>query len=202
TTLESFEKHRYRVGNSGEVMQSRMLNVFDLGYKKNFIQVLGPVWYLWLIPVRNSLGDGWSFPASDYGKSMLCLDNESLAPTTTSSHWTPRTSTSQLTLYHTQYQDNRDHNIHHGNGGLVGGISSHEIYDINDFSDPENDYRRDSDESDSEETPHRRRYQLPPRRFRNQREDFPYTADSDDETEEYVYDSDEPVTIRFTDKGR
>ncbi|GJJ75263.1 palmitoyltransferase ZDHHC2/15/20 [Entomortierella parvispora] len=76
TTIESFEKHKYRMGSSGEVMQSRVLNVFDLGKKKNFIQVLGPVWYLWLIPVRNSVGNGWSFPANDYGKSMLQGDGD------------------------------------------------------------------------------------------------------------------------------
>lgn len=33
TTIESFEKHKYRMGNRGEVMQSRLLNVFDLGRK-------------------------------------------------------------------------------------------------------------------------------------------------------------------------
>jgi len=33
TTIESFEKHKYRMGSSGEVMQSRVLNVFDLGKK-------------------------------------------------------------------------------------------------------------------------------------------------------------------------
>jgi hypothetical protein len=32
TTIESFEKHKYRMGR-GEVMQSRLLNVFDLGTK-------------------------------------------------------------------------------------------------------------------------------------------------------------------------
>lgn len=48
-------------------------NIYD--FRKNFIQVLGPVWYLWLIPVRNSVGNGWSFPANDYGKSMLSTDN-------------------------------------------------------------------------------------------------------------------------------
>ncbi|KAG0268084.1 hypothetical protein DFQ27_007588 [Actinomortierella ambigua] len=71
TTIESFEKHKYRMGSTGEVLQSRMLNVFDIGAKKNFVQVLGPVWYLWFIPVRNSLGDGWSFPANEYGKNLL-----------------------------------------------------------------------------------------------------------------------------------
>ncbi|KAG0242366.1 hypothetical protein BGW41_004377 [Actinomortierella wolfii] len=71
TTIESFEKHKYRMGSTGEVLQSRMLNVFDVGAKRNFVQVLGPVWYLWFIPVRNSLGDGWSFPANEYGKNLL-----------------------------------------------------------------------------------------------------------------------------------
>ena len=37
TTIESFEKHKYRVGSSGEVMQSRVLNVFDLGKKYVFV---------------------------------------------------------------------------------------------------------------------------------------------------------------------
>ncbi|KAF9400965.1 hypothetical protein BGX21_003090 [Mortierella sp. AD011] len=197
TTIESFEKHKYRVGNRGEVMQSRVLNVFDLGRKKNFIQVLGPVWYLWLVPVRNSIGDGWSFPASEYGKSMLSVDNESMAASNPS-HWTPRTSTSQLTLHRTQYQD------HHGSGDSnAGEDSSHEAYDVNDASDLDH-YRPDSDESDHDDDPQRRRFQPTPRRFRNQQQaGFSLTANSDDEeAEEYLYDSDEPITIRFTDKGR
>ncbi|KAF9430580.1 palmitoyltransferase for Vac8p [Podila epigama] len=71
TTIESFARHKYRVGSDGAVIERRMLNIFDLGKKKNFIQVLGPVWYLWLVPVRNSIGNGWTFPASEFGKQML-----------------------------------------------------------------------------------------------------------------------------------
>ncbi|KAF9993853.1 hypothetical protein BGZ80_011670 [Entomortierella chlamydospora] len=165
--------------------------------QKNFIQVLGPVWYLWLIPVRNSIGDGWSFPASEYGKSMLSADSASMAPSNLS-HWTPRTSTSQLTLHRTQYQD------HHGSGDSnAGEDSSHEAYDVNDASDLDH-YRPDSDESDHDDDPQRRRFQPTPRRFRNQQQaGFSLTANSDDEeAEEYLYDSDEPITIHFTDKGR
>ncbi|KAF8975976.1 palmitoyltransferase for Vac8p [Entomortierella lignicola] len=180
TTIESFEKHKYRVG---------------------------PVWYLWLVPVRNSIGDGWSFPASDYVKSMLSLDTDSLA-SSNHSHWTPRTSTSQLTLHRTQYQDHNNNNHRESGDSNTGGESSgHEAFDVNDNnnnSDLDN-YRRDSDESYSDdENPQRRRFQPTPRRFRNQqRPAFSLPVDSDDEeAEEYIYDSDEPITIRFTDKGR
>lgn len=34
---------------------------YSLGVKKNFTQVLGPKWYLWLIPYTNSKGDGIHF---------------------------------------------------------------------------------------------------------------------------------------------
>ncbi|KAF9922304.1 hypothetical protein BGZ65_009704, partial [Modicella reniformis] len=75
----------------------------------------------------------------------------------------------------------------------------------------ENHYRRDSDEShddgDDNDAGHGRggrRYHLPaPRRFRRFGTLPPIQNDSDDEeAEEYLYDSDEPVTIRFTDHGR
>ncbi|KAF9079474.1 hypothetical protein BGX27_006381 [Mortierella sp. AM989] len=125
------------------------------------------------------------------------MDNESLAPSNYT-QWRPRTSTSQLTLHHTQYQD------HHGHGdSTTGGESSHDAYDPNDTSDLDH-HRRDSDESDNEDDPQRRRYQPTPRRFRNQpHTGFSLTTDSDEEeAEEYLYDSDEPITIRFTDKGR
>ncbi|KAG0248810.1 hypothetical protein BG011_009881 [Mortierella polycephala] len=127
TTIESFEKHKYRVGNTGEVMQSRILNVFDLGRKQNFIQVLGPS---------------------------------------------------------------------HENGGHSG----YESYGLNDTDDPDQDHvRRDSDESDDDQRHNgRRTYRQPtPRRFR-QRGFAPTMLDSEDEeAEEYLYDSDEPATIRF-----
>ncbi|KAI1319771.1 palmitoyltransferase for Vac8p [Mortierella claussenii] len=206
TTIESFEKHKYRVGNSGEVMQSRILNVFDLGRRKNFDQVLGSTWYLWLVPVRNSIGDGWNFPANDYGKSMLCLDEDTVSTHSSfNNQWTGTSSLhsyqhDHLNLGYTQYQEGMNHSLGH----------YHESLDLNDTSDLDQDhYRRDSDESDNghEESNEQggRRYPQPtPRRFRQQQGGFAATLhESDDEgVEEYLYDSDEPVTIRFTDTGR
>ncbi|KAF2005728.1 palmitoyltransferas-like protein PFA3 [Amniculicola lignicola CBS 123094] len=38
-------------------------NAFDLGPKRNILHVFGPVPYLWLFPVSNTTGDGWSWEA-------------------------------------------------------------------------------------------------------------------------------------------
>ncbi|KAG0269808.1 palmitoyltransferase for Vac8p [Linnemannia exigua] len=221
TTIESFEKHKYRVGR-GEVMQSRLLNVFDLGRKQNFIQVLGPVWYLWLVPVRNSIGNGWSFPASDYGKSMLQMD-EDLEPSRSSfedrnnrdnrnfssRHEIPRHSISPLPYDHLYPQNQSNH-----------GYSTYNAYDMEDSSynnnsntddfEQEDHYRRDSDESDDDLPGHggrggsgggRRHHQPTPRRFRQQGFLPTQQLSSDgEEPEEYLYDSDEPATIHFTDR--
>ncbi|KAG0196726.1 palmitoyltransferase for Vac8p [Mortierella sp. GBA30] len=238
TTIESFEKHRYRIGDSGEVMQSRVLNVFDLGRKQNFIQVLGPVWYLWLIPVRNSIGNGWSFPANEYGKSMLQMDGEDDQDQSSSIHqhnnhhennnnsrqfqssrrpsqgyrhndigtfhdWTPRESFSPIPHTANIFNTNNNNDDQGGNSG-------YESYDLNDTDDPDQDHyhhRRDSDESDDDQGQGSRRsyHQPTPRRFR-QRGGFAPTqnprSSDDDEAEEYLYDSDEPATIRFSDNGR
>ncbi|KAF9364347.1 palmitoyltransferase for Vac8p [Mortierella sp. NVP85] len=257
TTIESFEKHKYKMGSGGEVMQSRVLNVFDLGRKQNIAQVLGPVWYLWLVPVRNSIGDGWTFPANEYGKSILCTDDDANSihshytsqyhqrtPSSTSSprpqdrydrnyhhHHRRRPSiSSALLLTHTQYrqqqeqQEQQDHHLdqqqqhqHHDDSfDLSGGENGHwDIYgneNGNDTDDLDQDhYRRDSDESDFDDDGKNgqvrgsgnRRYHPPaPRRFRRLGTLPAIRNDSDEEAEEYLYDSDEPVTIRFTDHGR
>ncbi|CAO3567399.1 unnamed protein product [Mortierella alpina] len=240
TTIESFEKHRYRIGDSGEIMQSRVLNVFDMGKRQNFIQVLGPVWYLWLVPVRNSIGNGWSFPANEYGRNMLQLDdqvgqssahdyrqsnihhhrhhnnNNSNNNGTLGAHsqsrshldsnnglneWAPRDSISPI-----PYAANIFSSSANNDGVNDAGINSgYESYDMNDTDDPDQDpyrNRRDSDESDDELGRPRHSYHQPtPRRFR-QRGGFAPTQNlqnsEDDEAEEYLYDSDEPATIRFT----
>ncbi|KAG0365544.1 palmitoyltransferase for Vac8p [Gamsiella multidivaricata] len=223
TTIESFEKHKYKMGNSGEVMHSRVLNVFDLGRKQNFVQVLGPVWYLWLVPVRNSIGDGWSFPANDYGRSMLYVDDDvnSVHSRYTSNYhqWTPTSSSSPgLEPHHHRHRDRNSqsnnallltHTQYHQSEALQddsGNHSGYNSFDLNDTDDLDQDFvRRDSDESDrDEEGGNRRRYQQPtPRRFRQYRGLPPTMNDSEDEgAEEYLYDSDEPATIRFTDNGR
>ncbi|KAG0066762.1 palmitoyltransferase for Vac8p [Linnemannia elongata] len=228
TTIESFEKHKYRMGNRGEVMQSRLLNVFDLGRKQNFIQVLGPTWYLWLVPVRNSIGNGWSFPASDYGKSMLQMDDD-------------------LEASRASYEDYNNHNHNHGiypppphrrdmprhsisplphdhlypqNQSNPGYSTSYNAaYDMEDSSynnnnnsntddfDQEHHYRRDSDDSDDDQPGGgrggRRFHQPAPRRFRQQGFIPTQLLSSDgEEPEEYLYDSDEPATIHFTDHHR
>ncbi|KAF9906942.1 palmitoyltransferase for Vac8p [Lobosporangium transversale] len=193
TTIESFEKHRYRVGNTGEVMQSRVLNVFDLGRKKNFIQVLGPTWYLWLVPVRNSIGDGWSFPANDYGKSVLYQGDNDTNIRNSQNRWMQNDASPAKPYYH---------NTHGPYDGV--GNSGYESYDMNDTSDLDQEhYRRDSDESDEDGRRGRRYPQPPPRRLRQQHGAFATVQhDSDEEAEEYLYDSDEPATIRFTDTER
>ncbi|KAF9079525.1 palmitoyltransferase for Vac8p [Mortierella sp. AD031] len=206
TTIESFEKHKYRMGASGEVMQSRLLNVFDLGRKQNFIQVLGPVWYLWLVPVRNSIGNGWSFPASEYGRSMLQMDDD-IEPSTSSfedrnnnGRNFPRQSISPLP---------HDHLYPQNQSNL--GYSTYNAYDMEDTTTDDFDqdhYRRDSDESDDDlpggggggRRSGRRYHQPTPRRFRQQGFAPTQLASSDgEEPEEYLYDSDEPATIHFTD---
>lgn len=37
------------------------INVYDLGFKRNFLQVFGSTWLLWFIPVSSSIGDGFSY---------------------------------------------------------------------------------------------------------------------------------------------
>ncbi|KAJ2673926.1 palmitoyltransferase for Vac8p [Coemansia sp. RSA 1085] len=56
TTIESYEsnKFRYAQGNSA--------NLFDLGSKRNFLQVFGNSWPHWFVPTRTSLGDGVKYP--------------------------------------------------------------------------------------------------------------------------------------------
>ncbi|KAG0015921.1 hypothetical protein BGZ82_001249 [Podila clonocystis] len=189
TTIESFEKHKYRTGTQGQVMQSRVLNVFDLGKKQNFIQVLGPVWYLWLIPVRNSIGNGWSFPASEFGKQML-----------------ERDILESVTVHSGNNHEHTHHDGHYHDSpspawpaqGMMG--SEQEEDDDDDGMDltltGTYDSRRDSDGSDAEEG---RGFFDPgtPRRFR--KAGFALMDQgSEDEAEEELYDSDEPATIHFS----
>ncbi|KAG0351436.1 palmitoyltransferase for Vac8p [Podila minutissima] len=189
TTIESFEKHKYRTGTQGQVMQSRVLNVFDLGKKQNFIQVLGPVWYLWLIPVRNSIGNGWSFPASEFGKQML-----------------ERDILESVTVHNGNNHGHTHHDGYYHDSpspawpaqGMMG--SEQEEEDDDDGLDltltGTYNSRRDSDGSDAEEE---RGFFDPgtPRRFR--KGGFsPMYQGSEDEAEEELYDSDEPATIHFS----
>lgn len=40
-------------------------NAFDLGWRRNFGHVFGPTPLLWFVPICNTIGDGWSWEASD-----------------------------------------------------------------------------------------------------------------------------------------
>ncbi|RIB21682.1 DHHC palmitoyltransferase-domain-containing protein, partial [Gigaspora rosea] len=78
TTLESLTKHNYKIKDDGDVTTSKFLNLFDIGKRANFIQVMGPEWYFWFIPIGNSLGDGRSWPLNSYKYSTLCESVENL----------------------------------------------------------------------------------------------------------------------------
>jgi len=54
TTLESMQVKNYKVKEDGEVTTSKYLNLFDVGTKNNWVQVMGPQWYFWFVPVYNS----------------------------------------------------------------------------------------------------------------------------------------------------
>ncbi|KAK6543086.1 palmitoyltransferase for Vac8p [Orbilia ellipsospora] len=65
--LEMRERDRYNEFLI-EVTSSQMPNAFDLGWKKNFVHVFGTQALLWFIPVRNSIGDGWTWETSQRWK--------------------------------------------------------------------------------------------------------------------------------------
>ncbi|KJZ80428.1 Palmitoyltransferase PFA3 [Hirsutella minnesotensis 3608] len=42
----------------------KLPNAFDLGWKRNLLHLLGPSPFLWLLPICNTTGDGWTWEAS------------------------------------------------------------------------------------------------------------------------------------------
>ena len=52
-----------------EDLEKTPSNRWNLGWKKNFMQVFGSNCWLWFLPVPNSIGDGFIFPASPQGFS-------------------------------------------------------------------------------------------------------------------------------------
>lgn len=47
----------------------KLPNAFDLGWRRNMLAVFGPVWWLWMLPVCNSPGDGWRWEVSELWRS-------------------------------------------------------------------------------------------------------------------------------------
>ncbi|KAJ2488541.1 palmitoyltransferase for Vac8p [Coemansia sp. RSA 2050] len=74
TTIESYEKNNYRVaaGNRGS---EKYVNLFDMGPRRNFVQVFGPSWFMWLVPRNTAIGDGVRFPINSEGYSELYRQN-------------------------------------------------------------------------------------------------------------------------------
>ncbi len=82
TTIESFERHRYRNvhhapnyrGYSG---RRDYVNIFDLGKYNNWCQVMGEDPWRWFLPVGNSVGNGLEFPYNESAyQSLLQLQSE------------------------------------------------------------------------------------------------------------------------------
>ncbi|TPX68485.1 hypothetical protein SpCBS45565_g02980 [Spizellomyces sp. 'palustris'] len=62
TTIESMEGARRVRLEDNSVRLARHVNIYDLGAKENFLQIFGPKWMLWFVPLPTSLGDGHTFP--------------------------------------------------------------------------------------------------------------------------------------------
>ncbi|KAJ2859176.1 palmitoyltransferase for Vac8p [Coemansia aciculifera] len=71
TTIESYEKTNYRVEARQRGTRTKYINLFDMGPRKNFIQVFGSSWFMWLVPTNTAMGDGMRFPISFEGYNEL-----------------------------------------------------------------------------------------------------------------------------------
>ncbi|KAJ1817760.1 palmitoyltransferase for Vac8p [Coemansia sp. RSA 2675] len=74
TTIESYEENNFRVA-AGSQGKEKYVNLFDLGPRRNFVQVFGPSWFMWLVPVNTTIGDGVRFPISSEGYNELYRRN-------------------------------------------------------------------------------------------------------------------------------
>ncbi|KAJ1658392.1 Palmitoyltransferase zdhhc20 [Dispira simplex] len=74
TTIETYEKHQYSYHDTQSTHRHHQ-NIFDLGWSRNFTEVMGPWWYLWLVPVSNSKGDGMSFPTNTYSYNSFPMED-------------------------------------------------------------------------------------------------------------------------------
>ncbi|CAG8601426.1 1334_t:CDS:2 [Ambispora gerdemannii] len=78
TTLENLQQQRYKIKENSEVTSNKYLNLFDIGKRANFLQVMGSKWYIWLIPIGSSHGNGHLWPLNSYQYSTLCDSVENL----------------------------------------------------------------------------------------------------------------------------
>lgn len=64
TTIESFEKHRYKasIRHLDDGQRARYMNVFDLGRSHNWRLVMGRDWRWWFLPIATTPGTGIVFP--------------------------------------------------------------------------------------------------------------------------------------------
>ncbi|CAG8495070.1 10442_t:CDS:10 [Acaulospora morrowiae] len=79
TTLESISRNNYKIKDGGEVTSSKYLNLFNVGKRANFIQVMGPDWFFWFLPIENSLGNGRTWSLNSHRYSTLCDSVEDFA---------------------------------------------------------------------------------------------------------------------------
>lgn len=65
TTIETYERDRIEsLVTRGVISKERAANPYDLGYVANFKQVLGKMWWAWLLP-QSAEGDGISFEVNE-----------------------------------------------------------------------------------------------------------------------------------------
>lgn len=75
TTIEYMEETRFK-GDQKRYLTARSpkdkFNIFDLGYKQNWTQVMGKSALSWFLPLRNELkGDGFRFEISERARQRL-----------------------------------------------------------------------------------------------------------------------------------
>ncbi|ROW15518.1 hypothetical protein VPNG_02395 [Cytospora leucostoma] len=66
-TYDEMERHRAKKRYEeylDEEDSSKLPNAFDLGWRRNLLHLFGPSRWLWLLPVCNTTGDGWTWEPS------------------------------------------------------------------------------------------------------------------------------------------
>jgi len=70
TTIENMELTVYKADRTDPTI-SKGLNIFNVGYRRNFEEVMGKTPYLWFIPIKTTLGDGALFPLNSRAYNLL-----------------------------------------------------------------------------------------------------------------------------------